>query len=209
MKPLTKEVFRKFIHLIQIPILAGYTLITITFSKRIGLLALTFSLLVLLELEYIRIEYKPKITQQISRFFERFILRRHERNNIAGTIFYVSGAIIVFSVFDYPIAVLALLLTAFGDLTSALTGIAWGKRKIFRKKSYIGTLCGFTANILTGYFVLPEFPQIFIPMAIVASFVEMITQKLDDNLTVPLFSGFAGQTLVFFLGIKLPEIFSL
>ena len=43
-------------------------------------------------------------------------------------------------------------------------------------------------------------------MAIVASFVEVITNKLDDNLTVPLFAGFVGQMIVYYGDLVLPPI---
>lgn len=207
---LTKEIYRKFIHLLQIPVIVGYTLIAATLTPRIGLWALTAVLLILIELEYLRLEYRPTITKKwLTKLIERWILRKREKNNVVSAVFFVAGAIISFSVFDYRVALLALLFVALGDLVSALTGISWGKKKIFRKKTYLGSLCGFLMNLIVGYFVMPEFPQIFLPMAITASIVETITQKLDDNLTVPLFSGFIGQLLVLLLGLKMPILFGL
>lgn len=199
MSPLIKEILRKLIHLLELPIVVGYTLITQIFSQRTGILALTALLLVLLELEYLRLEYKPRITKSLVQIIERFLLRKKEKNNIVSSIFFVIAAIICFSAFDYNIALFALLMAVFGDLASAIMGVAFGKTKIFRKKSYIGLLSGLLTNTLIGYLVFPETPYIFIPMALTATVVETFTQKLDDNLTVPLFSGFAGQLIVFFM----------
>jgi len=73
-------------------------------------------------------------------------------------------------------------------------------------------VAGFVANLAVGFVVLPQFFYIVVPMAVVASFVELITNKLDDNLTVPLFAGFMGQLIVYFvffvldLGDILPEV---
>lgn len=201
-----REFFRKLVHLVQLPILLGYTILMVTFSQRIGLLFLTVLLLICLEFEYFRIEYKPSFTKRIVRFFEKFILRKREKNNVVSAIFYIAGAIIAFAVFDYPVALLALLFTALGDLAAALTGTMWGKTKLFRNKSYVGSFSGLITNIAVGYLFLGEFPEIFLPMAIVASLVEMFTQKLDDNLTVPLFSGFTGQVIVFLAGIQLSNM---
>jgi dolichol kinase len=36
-------------------------------------------------------------------------------------------------------------------------------------------------------------------MAGTATFVETITDKMDDNLLIPLFSGFNGQLIVFMM----------
>lgn len=208
MSTLSKELLRKLVHLMQLPIIAGYTFLHFYFSPRIGLLALTALLLILLEIEYFRVDYPTWIGTQITKILSRlFILRRHERTNVTGAIFFVISGIIVFSTFDYQIALLALLLTVFGDLASAVMGIAFGESKIFRSKSYIGTFSGLLVNIIIGWIVLPDFPIIFIPMAFSASFVETLTQKLDDNLTVPLFSGFIGQLIVFWQQIVLTPFF--
>lgn len=198
MSPLSKELLRKLFHLLELPIIFGYTILEHYFSPQIGILALTGLLLLLLEIEYIRIDYQTRIGNRITAFFSKFILRKHERKNLPGSIFFVVSAIIAFSAFNYTIALLALLLTIFGDLTAAIIGIAFGEKKMFRNKSYAGFFSGLAVNILIGIFMLPEAPSIFIPMAFTASIVETLTGKLDDNLTVPLFAGFVGQVIVFF-----------
>ncbi len=43
-------------------------------------------------------------------------------------------------------------------------------------------------------------------MALVASIVEFLTYKLDDNLTVPISSAFAGHTVAFILGVSLVQL---
>ena len=43
-------------------------------------------------------------------------------------------------------------------------------------------------------------------MAFTATFVEFMTNKMDDNLTVPLFSGFVGHILVIVMALDLPPI---
>lgn len=199
MSPVTRELLRKLIHLMQLPIIGGYTLIYFYFSPQIGILSLTAVLLLLLEFEYFRIDYHTKLGSQITAFFSKTILRKHERNNVTGAIFFIISAIIAFSAFQYEIALLALLMTVFGDLTSGILGTTFGKKKIFRNKSYVGTTSGLLINIFMGLIIMPMEPQIFLPMAFTASIVETLTQKLDDNLTVPLFAGFTGQLIVFLL----------
>lgn len=207
MSTLKREIIRKLIHLIEVPIIVGYSVLHFYFSPKIGVLSLTGLLLLLLEIEYFRIDYQTQIGAQITEFFGKFALRRHERNNVVGAIFFVISTIIAFSVFEYPIALLALLLSVFGDLAAAIMGIAFGKTKIFRNKSYVGSLSGLIINILIGFILIPMYPQIFLPMALTASVVETLTQKLDDNLTVPLFAGFVGQLIVFWDKIVLPPFF--
>ena len=206
MTDLSKEVFRKLIHLLEVPIIVGFSLLQFYFSRQIAILSLTGLLLLLLEIEYIRIDYQTHIGSQITNFFSK-LLRRRERNNIISSIFFIISTIIAFSAFDYSIALLALLLTVFGDLTASIMGTAFGKKKIFRNKSYVGTIAGFIVNVIIGWIILPDYPTIFLPMAATASIVETLTQKLDDNLTVPLFAGFIGQLILFFFKIPLPSLF--
>lgn len=186
-----KEVLRKFIHLLELPVLLGYTVVAALYGPKIGILVLTALLIILLEIEYIRLEYKLRLPAVID------ILRRKEKDNVAGNIFFVASTIICFAAFDYPIALLALLYAVFGDLVAALVGRRFGRTRIARGKTVEGFIGGFMMNLLVGYVIVPDAWQIFIPMAMTASIVELWTGKLDDNLTVPLASGFIGQILLF------------
>jgi len=191
-KALKKELLRKFIHLLELPALLAYTIVATLYGVKFGILLLTALLIILLEIEYIRLEYKLKLPLVID------ILRRHEKDNIASNIFFVSSTIICFAAFDYPVAIIALLYTVFGDMMAALIGIKFGRTRIAKKKTLEGFLAGLLTNLLIGCLIIPGEWQIFLPMALTASLVELWTGKLDDNLTVPIAAGFVGQMLIFF-----------
>jgi len=44
--------------------------------------------------------------------------------------------------------------------------------------------------------------SVIIVMAVVATLVETLVHKLDDNLLIPLFSGSAGQIVLFFMSVS-------
>ncbi len=190
-KSLKKEILRKLFHLLELPILLIYTFVRYFWSERVGIVVLTGIFLLLMEIEYVRLEVKPKIPSFLD------ILRPHERNNITGALFFVAATIISFAAFDYGIALLALLLTVFGDFASALVGIKFGKHRIFKSKTMEGYLAGLVMNLIVGALVIGAYPSVYVTMAIVASTVELLTGKLDDNLTVPLFAGFTGQIIAY------------
>lgn len=192
-KSLRKEILRKLFHLMEVPLLIGYTVFRHYFNERIATLIITVVFLLLLEIEYVRLEYKPKIPEMFN------VFRHKEQNNVTGTIFFIAATIIVFAAFDYPIALTALLLTVFGDLAAALVGIKFGRHFLYKDKTLEGFMAGLTMNCMVGYLFLPSYPLVFLPMALVASIVELLTGKLDDNLTVPLFSAFTGQILAYLL----------
>ena len=200
-KSLMWELLRKTAHLSGLLIVVGYTLMMNYFSTKIALLAITVLLLILIQVEHVRLEHKPKI---ISLFQDLF--RKHEKDNISGAVFMVISCIICFAAYFYWVAFLALFMTVFGDLFAALFGKAFGKKILYNHKTLVGTLAGLIANITVGLLILPNFIELVIPMAFTASFVEFITNKMDDNLTVPLFAGFVGQVLVIVMGLNLPPI---
>lgn len=193
-KSLRKEILRKLFHLMEIPVLLVYSIVRYYWTEKVAILCLAVLFLVFLEIEYIRLEVRPKIPKEFD------IFRPKERDNVTSSIFFIAATIIVFAVFDYPIALTALLLTVFGDMASAMIGIKFGKHKIFHRKSLEGFLAGLVINLFVGALVLPAYPIIYVSMAVVASTVELLTGKLDDNLTVPVFAAFTGHALAFILG---------
>jgi dolichol kinase len=199
-KSLRKEILRKLFHLMELPALVVYSIIRHVWSDKAAGLALTALFLLLMEIEYVRLEVKPKFPEAID------VFRPREKDNVTGAIFFVAATIICFSVFDYTIAFTALLLTIFGDLASALIGIKFGKHKLFRKKSLEGFLAGLAMNLIVGALIMPDYPAIYLTMAFVASTVELLTGKLDDNLTVPLFAGFTGQLIAYEMQVNLTSL---
>lgn len=199
------EVLRKLVHLSGVLIVVGYTLVLNYFSARMALLSITALLLIFLEIEYVRLEHRSKFLGKFLGLFDK-IFRKHEKDNVSGAVFLVIACIISFAAFDYWVAFLALFMTVFGDLFSAIMGKSFGKTLLFKSKTYVGTLSGLAANIIVGILILPGYLILVVPMAFVATFTEVITNKLDDNLTVPLFAGFAGQMLVYYFDLGLPPI---
>lgn len=187
---------RKLIHLLELPVLGGYILVSRFYGDKIGVLGLTALLIILLEIEYIRLEYKLSLPLVVD------ILRRKERDSLASNIFFVAATIICFAAFDFQIAILALLIAVFGDLMAALVGISMGKTFLFKRKTLEGFSAGLLTNLLVGAIIMPNQIFIFITMALTASLTELFTGKLDDNLTVPLAAGFVGQLLVFYWQIQ-------
>ena len=181
---LIQEIKRKAIHLTSIIIVLTYHL----FGKEAVLLLLTVYLIVILELEYFRIEWGQKVPIFHSLF------RIKEADRLGGHVFFTIGSIIAISVFSKEIASAAILMTTFGDASSAIFGKAFGRTWIKRLKNraYEGCAAEFIVDVIIGWIFLPNWILILL-MAATATVVETVTNKLDDNLLIPLFSGFIGQ----------------
>lgn len=119
-----------------------------------------------------------------------------------GVIYFLSATIISLAVFNPKIALAALLMTTFGDMVAALVGKKYGTTLIYRNKTWAGFIAELAINMIVGFFVLvniPGYVYIVLGMAAVATIVETLVDELDDNLLIPIFSGFAGQIIIFSL----------
>ncbi len=195
------EIGRKIIHITILFVLAAYFLIqdslvnagyTAILAKQVALLFLVALLIIFLILEYFRLELSWKMP-----FFSQFI-RPKEQNKMYGVIYFLSATIISLAVFDYKIALAALLMTTFGDMIAALVGKKYGTTLIYRNKTWAGFLAELGTNLVVGFFILDSI-YVILGMALVATIVETLVDELDDNLLIPIFSGFAGQIIFFSL----------
>lgn len=191
------EIIRKTVHVTSIIIV----LIYYSLGKEAVLLVLTLYLIVILELEYFRIEWGKKLPIVHSLF------RAKEADRLGGHVFFTIGSIIAVSVFSRDIASAAILMTTFGDASAAVFGKAFGRTWIngLKNRAYEGCAAEFIADIIIGWLFINSLVVILV-MACTATIVETVTDKLDDNLLIPLFSGFNGQLIVSiltFLGGKI------
>jgi dolichol kinase len=166
------------------------------FGKEIVLQFMTLYLVSILIIEHLRIDLGYKVP------FVNFLFRKKEKKAVAGYVYFTLGAIVAVSVFSKNVAYAAILMTTFGDMSAALIGKRFGKVRIFRGgKSLEGCIAEFLVDFVIGYAFLSN-PTIAFIMAFVATFVETNFEKIDDNLAIPVFSGFFAE-----LAIKLTLYF--
>lgn len=208
------EVARKGVHLLSTLFIIIYILASAFFGHKIGLLVLAFVLVVFLEIEYVRVEMKTKIPI-ISHLWR--LKRSKEQDQLGGEVFFLIGTIICLAIFDVRVAITAVLMTTFGDMVAALVGKKFGKHKLlkFKKRSWEGTIAELIVNLIVGYLFMrtivngsiwwlggswgaPIWPVIIV-MAVTATIVEVIVHKFDDNLLIPIFTGFNGQIMLLIL----------
>lgn len=213
-----KEAGRKLIHFMALSFLIIYLIIATTFSIKIALIILVAFLVFMIELEYVRIETSIKIPL----LHRLYVLRRaKEKHQLGGEIFFLIGAILAFAVFDVRVAAAAVTMTVFGDLAAAIVGTRYGKTWIpkLKNRAWEGVIAELFVNLLVGFFLLrtlsggtvwwltgttiagsPLWPVIIV-MAVTATVVETLISKLDDNMLIPIFSGFFGHLTLFLMQI--------
>lgn len=187
-----KEFARKTFHVLAgLFVIIGFSELSKYSTKETAMFAVYALLIAYIFFESLRLSYAPYITKLISK-----LLRKREYTKPSTSIDFLISFIIVFSIAREDVALAAFFMLVFGDMIAAVFGTLFGKTKLWYNKTYVGTIAGLAANLIVGYLVLNGDIKLFIPMAIVASTVELFTIKLDDNLTIPLVTGFVGQLLV-------------
>ncbi|MFH0711734.1 MAG: CTP--2,3-di-O-geranylgeranyl-sn-glycero-1-phosphate cytidyltransferase [archaeon] len=190
MSKLTFEAKRKFIHLLGFGYVIAYYIALKIFGHRIAILTLLATLLFFITIEFFRVIEHRKIP------IFHFLWRPKEENTLGGQVYYILGVILALSLFEFPIAIAVILMTIFGDMAAAIFGIAFGKHwlKKVPNTAWEGIIAEFVVDIIIGYLIIGNW-AIIIPMAAMATFVETVFPHVDDNLAIPVFAGFIGQTL--------------
>jgi dolichol kinase len=180
---LKEEAKRKTIHIggIAIPVLYLFL------SKETILFGFVLSFIVISVIEWLRLRGIVSLP----------FLRNKEEKEIGAYVFFMIGAFLSILSFEKLIAIAAILMLAIGDAASGLTGavINEDKPELYerRMKSPEVMLVMFVTSLILGGLVLHS-----IPVAVLGAFGAMIADgmplrfydvQIDDNLTIPLFSG--------------------
>ncbi|MDD3501624.1 MAG: diacylglycerol/polyprenol kinase family protein [Candidatus Cloacimonadales bacterium] len=189
-----KELLRKSFHFLSILVPISYRYIFHS-KKQISLQILLVLAIVAISVEYFRLENKTfrKL------FYTVFgvMLRRHEIYNLSGASFLLTSAIFCIAFYPPDIAFLSLCFVSIGDIFAALIGISFGKRKFtFAKKSLEGSIACFVSTFTLALFYIH--PIIAFLGSLGATVAEAVNLPIDDNVRIPVFSGFVMIITYFF-----------
>ncbi len=147
--------------------------------------------------EHARIRY-PEYSQFFAKFASPF-LRAEEQLKESALLPFIIGVFLTILSFPKSIAIPSILVLSFSDPLAAIFGILFSRRKNKAGKSLEGSLAFFVSSFLCIFLffhfsILPIKYLNLIVVALVFSFtltcIERIPSKLDDNLIIPVASGF-------------------
>lgn len=198
MAALISEIYRKCIHLIGLVV----PLIYWATNKQVILFLLGSFLFIFLISELYRIKFGiPKEAD----VYIRPLIRPQERRGIGAHVFFAAGAFVAVLVYPKDIAIAAMFVAVIADGAAAVIGRRWGRHRLVGKKTLEGTLTLFSVAIVTNTsifvagFRLPFHTSAMLSLAgaTAAACIELL--PLNDNLTIPIATGFAMSCARYFI----------
>jgi len=120
------------------------------------------------------------------------LFKPQEHFEVTGSTYLLLASWLTFALFPQPVALTALLFLAWGDPAAAAVGERWGSLRLWRGKSLQGSLA-FAATSLGLGLALQSFTglgrEVILAGGLVAALTELLTFRVDDNLTIPLMSA--------------------
>ncbi|MDD3725875.1 MAG: hypothetical protein PHI44_01585 [Candidatus Ratteibacteria bacterium] len=160
----------------------------------IPLMLASFFLTLLLSMEYERWKH-PAVWEYITSK-GKGIFREKSGKFTGDTYFILAVFVILF--FPKDICIATLLFLVFGDAGSGIIGTRYGKREIFPGKTLEGLVGGLLFNLAIGLAISPLLTislPLLITGALVASVVEVLPMKVNDNLSVGIITAIIMTSL--------------
>jgi len=187
------EIFRKLIHISSLAIpLFYFFLIKDKIVMATILIILT---LISLIIENARLNQDGYVRFFFHKYLKSVLRSNELKGHLTGATWMLIGFTCSVIIFDSEVSVLALLFLSVGDAVAGLVGRVLPIGKIW-DKSLSGSLSGFLFCVFFGLAINNTLSlQIIIFGAISGMFIELIPLKLNDNFSIPVFSGFIMQVL--------------
>ena len=180
------EFYRKTIHVLNIVIPLFH--IYVIKDKIDMIIFLSASLIFCFFIELIRI--KNLSSYMMFKKYLFFMMRESERKGeITGATWVFVGALFTIIFVPKPYCLLALSFLAFGDSFAALVGINYPFISI-GQKTLSGSFACFIACCIIGFCFYSEVDAFLILVgALIATFAELTSGKVNDNVSIPISSG--------------------
>ncbi|HEY2512036.1 MAG TPA: hypothetical protein VGI39_14310 [Polyangiaceae bacterium] len=149
----------------------------------------------------------PRLNERLMRFYSS-VAHTHEYYRVNSGTWYATALVILAVLSVRPASMAALAVLGVADPVAAFVGRRWGKHKIRTGRSLEGTLAFVGSASVAAAIALAwagvrspgEFLALTAISAVAGALAELVTESLDDNLTIPVTVG-AVATAAIALGI--------
>lgn len=196
---------RRMVHMGMGIFAAGIYHFFLTHERAIYILGICASLVYIIE------QFRTSYPEYMAKFDVVFkhIFRAEEQLKESAGVPYIMALLLTILTFPKPISLCAILTLAVADPLSAIIGIKYGKHKWAVGKSIEGSAAFFVSSFIISFGVLLHFTDVYwgwvllltFTSSVIISGFELIPLRVDDNLTIPLFTAFTLWILGASMGI--------
>jgi dolichol kinase len=201
---------RRFFHLVNgVSIATAYALL-FTHEQVIHIFG-TIACIVYV-VDRVRIAY-PEAVARHAPWVNRLLLRAEEQVRESAMIPYAIAVLLTILTVPKAAALIAIYTLGVADPLAAVVGIRYGRRRIAKNRSLEGSLAFFAATLVIAALVLGRgsdggalpIAAASITIGLAGALCELLPLRVDDNLTIPLFVGFATWIIAAVFGVPLTE----
>ena len=158
----------------------------------------------------VRIAY-PEVVARHFPSVNRLLVRAEEQFRESAMIPYAIAVLLTILTVPKPAALVAIYTLAIADPLAAIVGITYGRRRIAQNRSLEGSCAFFVATLAIAALVLSQGTDVStmavagasVTIALTSAACELLPVRIDDNLTIPLFVGFATWVVAALFGVPL------
>jgi len=199
------QIMRRLFHMFNGFSIATLYLVSFSHSQMVHFLGTIACALYLVE--QVRVNYPETAAKLLP--FTKFIIRAEEQLKESAMVPFCMAVLFTIVVFPKHIALIGIYSLGFADPLSAIIGIRFGKHKISPTRSYEGSAAFFVSVFLISLFILTgyngsfDLTVFFVSLlgAVICALFEIVPLKLDDNLTIPLFTAATFWIILSIFGV--------
>jgi glycerol-3-phosphate acyltransferase PlsY len=169
-----KTIWRKFLRPLASIFPLGYFFFPL--PTLILALFLLFCFLIMEALKYLR------------KKFTKYVYREKEKRRISSFVYFFIAVVICLYFFNKIFSTFSLFILILSDLFAFALGTIYGKKKI-GEKSIFGSIVFFLSSFLIAlaYYKFLNFNLLYsVPTILIATIMEILPIKIDDNLAIPI-----------------------
>ncbi len=156
----------------------------------------------------VRIAYPEAVARHAPWMNRTFVRAEEQVREAAMTPFAIAALLTIIAVPKLA-ALIAIYTLGIADPLAAIVGIRFGRHRITQNRSWEGSLAFFAATVVIAATVLTwgsaaaalTISECALTIGTVAAICEVVPLRVDDNLTIPIFVGFASWAIAGGFGV--------
>jgi dolichol kinase len=186
--PFSQEVWRKTTHMGALAIPGGYYLLELSRAEMLYIMVPLALAMVFIDIS--RLRQWSFWNSFACKIGGRMVRGHEDAGDFTGATYILLSVCCTVALYDKPIAIAALAFIIVGDTLAALIGRKLGRHR-FGRKSVEGSLGCLAGTVIVALLTPGIGLTVGLIGAVVATVVEALSTRIDDNVTVPILSGLA------------------